>query len=54
MNTVPQCCENCWRFERFGKKCRYYFGGKVECHSWVQSEDDAEKMNFLRWGTWVQ
>jgi len=39
--SVPKCCVGCVRWEKFGKKCYYYWEGKKHCTMWASSWDEA-------------
>ena len=40
-SDTPTCCVGCVRWERFGKKCFYYWEGKKHCTMWVADWEDA-------------
>ena len=39
--NVPSCCAGCVRWEKFGKKCWYYWEGKKHCTMWIGSWDEV-------------
>lgn len=41
-------CEGCVRKRLFGKKCRFFWYGKRECHSKCYSEEEMLKLDILR------
>ena len=37
---MPSCCVGCVRWEKFGKKCFYYWENKKECSMWADDWDE--------------
>ena len=50
-NEKNEVCEGCVRCKLFGKKCRYYWHGKVECYSKCYSEKEMMELDTLRSGS---
>ncbi|MBS3131041.1 hypothetical protein J4212_01290 [Candidatus Woesearchaeota archaeon] len=37
---MPPCCAGCIRWERFGKKCWYFWENKKECTMWTSDVNE--------------
>jgi len=40
-SNAPPCCAGCVRWEKFGKRCFYYWEGKKHCTMWVGSWNEV-------------
>ncbi len=39
--STPKCCVGCVRWQKFGKKCFYYWELKKHCSMWTNDWDEA-------------
>jgi len=43
MPDIPECCQECVKFDKFGKSCWVYWDKKKECTQQAVSWDDIKQ-----------
>ena len=44
----PILCEDCFRFDKFGKECKYFWDRKKDCGSKVKSFEEMIDLDKIR------